>query len=487
MMSATALPKEAPTIGTDMSGMKGFIHASMNEVLRPFADHFWHLEGRVDQLSKALMETDEKAKQETARLDETRTTMEGLKGEIAATQTHLDATREVLNRTIMEKAVLEKDNEEIKAHLKRCDAQNKENTIATKEVRQGLDSTNISIQELVTKVEEIQHNVTEFVDPTLRQALTSIAELDKRQSTTAQGLSQIKSSLENTTKSVERQSKLQQQQKEETAKTFVEVNDKLASLVETTRNLDTHMQAQGEKLSGVDAETHKLKATTNMHTSDLQSLKQRASKLETDLQALLDRFAPVEKGWYEFAQTIGSDDPNAGRRNVYDLLEELEVVVQKNRKAIEVLEEKKLDMQGPWISKVDNSLKDLKDQNLETGGKLQRMDADVQKLVFKQNSTTHLVDHTRKYLDSTSLSLHKAVEQLNDACCDMNGLSKKLTMTDDNVAKLQTGLEFVNIHFKDMRKGFQAIVPQRGQDRDNPNLASTDAVKPVILPKMSAR
>merc|ERR1711937_1029173 len=111
------------------------------------------------------------------------------------------------------------------------------------------------------------------------------------------------------------------------------------------------MDQQGEKLQAVDGETQSLRASSNAQAQDLEGVTKRTDKIEEDLKALFSRFEPVEKEWWEFFKTLGGSDENAGRRNIYELFEELEALVKKNSRSIENLQDEKVDLHGPWVAK----------------------------------------------------------------------------------------------------------------------------------------
>lgn len=470
--------------------MMDFMQMHMTSILQPFADHLWHLQGTVDELAKAVEEANAKAGKETERLDETRATLESVRTNLNATDSKLSETCTALDQTNAEKAALQEDYDKTKESFKKFSEQVKEQGRDAKELRTvTLANMDASVQELQTGMKGIQGKMV-VMEPNFEKAMADIAELLKWQSSATDELSQTSTLAENNSQSLKQQEETQERKRLEDIEIVKNINEHLAQIDESMKNFGSNLEAQGQKLDANDAETKSLREVTDKQGESLKNLEDKTQQLEKDVKDLLDRVAKIDgeihtENAKEEEKEVKEEDPNAGKRNIYDIVMDLENVVKKNTQNISALSTSERT-QDYWIETAKKQIDGLQSRSSNISEQMESTGTKVEDLFAKHGETTDNFGQHKAHIDNTMTSLQKTIDELNEARSDIQGLSKKLAATDGQVLKNKQELDRVDDYFNGMRKGFQASIPQHVQKIDRDSNGYTMG-KPVKLPALTPR
>eukprot|EP00746_Dinoflagellata_sp_MGD_P166356 gnl/MRDRNA2_/MRDRNA2_96186_c0_seq1.p1 gnl/MRDRNA2_/MRDRNA2_96186_c0~~gnl/MRDRNA2_/MRDRNA2_96186_c0_seq1.p1 ORF type:complete len:501 (-),score=172.91 gnl/MRDRNA2_/MRDRNA2_96186_c0_seq1:234-1736(-) len=464
--------------------MTGFMQSSMNELLQPFADHVWHLQQTIEELQKALEETNVKAASEAAKLESTTASLDATKSDLAATDSRLTETQAALQVTNTTAEALEKDHEATKAKLVSTDELLAQTTETAKDTKAALETTDGIVAESKAGLEETKERVTK-AESNLEKAMMDIGELQKWQASASQEIQQTWTLAEKTSHSLQHQEEIMERKRVDDIEIVKGIHEHLAKIDDLYKTFETTVEAQGKKLEANEQETKVLSDASKKQAEDLQTLEGKADQMAKDIQDILDRLVKVEKTWFPFYETTFNADPNAGRRNIYDIVAELEAIVKKNIQNISALETSQ-KTQDYWMDNADKRIEELQGKATKLGEKMEATDTEVKDLTKKEIEMATTIGQHKTEIDNTSASLENTIADLKDARVDISGLSKKLAATDGHVAKHAQELATVNEYFNGLRKGIQASIPQHVQKSEYDG-KKTDLVKPVKLPMLTPR
>lgn len=479
-------PPLRPSSVASNADMMDFMRTNMSSILQPFADHVWQLQITVDDLTKALDTTNTNAANESQRLDDTRTSLDGLRSDLGTTNSTLEATRAALDQTNAEKAALQQDHEGTKAKLDSTEQKLQETVLAVEQLREALDATNAHAQKLENGLEETDKNAA-TLGANLEQAMQDISELRAWQETCTAELKQTWELAERTSHSLQKQSEIQENKRVADDAKHQEIDGRFKALDDRLNKADQAFTDQRNQVQANTSECQSLRQTSDLHTQEINSLKDQADTLTANLQDRTERLVKIEEAWWPYYDSMmAARTAGAGLRNVYEWLSELDGFAKKHTQDIKSIETGQ-HTQDYWIANADKRFADLQSKTDDHQRRLDNADQTFEMNEAKHCKLTETVDQHRADFDSAKDTLNQTIATLDATRNDVHDLREKLAETDCNVAANKKGLDRVNEYFNGMKKGLQASVPLRAPPNEQRDLVKTDLSKPVKLPALTPR